>query len=61
MDNSSLKNAKNGPIWLGFVNLKLGGLTELPDRSALIGQKLVENAKTEKFKCDIFVIFKHCA
>ena len=27
----------------------------------LIGQKLVENAKTEKFKCDIFVIFKHCA
>ena len=46
-----------------------------PDRSLLKGQKLVENAKIEKFKCDIleyfqtmliykkwyfFVIFKHC-
>ena len=25
----------------------------LPDRSLLIGQKLVENAKIEKCKCDI--------
>ena len=25
----------------------------LPDRSLLIGQKLVENAKIEKLKCDI--------
>ena len=27
--------------------------TALPDRSILIGQKLAENAKIEKFKCDI--------
>ena len=26
----------------------------LPDRSVLIGQKLAENAKIQKFKCDIF-------
>ena len=30
----------------------------LPDRSVLIGQKLVENAKIEKFKCDIFSNFQ---
>ena len=30
----------------------------LPDRSFLIGQKLVENAKIEKFKCDIFGDFQ---
>ena len=30
----------------------------LPDRSVLIGQKLVENAKIEKFKCDILGIFQ---
>ena len=29
------------------------GQTVLPDRSILIGQKLVENAKIEKLKCDI--------
>ena len=29
------------------------GQTVLPDRSVLIGQKLVENAKMQKFKCDI--------
>ena len=28
------------------------GQTVLPDRSVLIGQKLVENAKTQKLKCD---------
>ena len=33
--------------------LKACGQTELPDRSVLIGQKLVENAKFKKFKCDI--------
>ena len=27
--------------------------TVLPDRSLFIGQKLVENAKIGKFKCDI--------
>ena len=31
----------------------------LPDRSVLIGQKLVENAKIEKFKCDILADFSN--
>ena len=30
----------------------------LPDRSLLIGQKLVENAKIGKFKCDIWSNFQ---
>ena len=30
----------------------------LPDRSILIGQKLVENAKIAKFKCDILGDFQ---
>ena len=30
----------------------------LPDRSVLIGQKLVENAKIQKFKCDILSNFQ---
>ena len=30
----------------------------LPDMSVLIGQKLVENAKIEKFKCDILGNFQ---
>ena len=30
----------------------------LPDKSVLIGQKLVENAKIEKFKCDILDDFQ---
>jgi len=30
----------------------------LPDRSVLIGQKLVENAKMPKFKCDILGDFQ---
>ena len=34
------------------------GQTVLPDRSILIGQKLVENAKTEKLKCDILSDFQ---
>ena len=35
------------------------GQTELPDRSAIkIAQKLVENAKIGKFKCDIFGDFQ---
>ena len=37
---------------------KVFGQTALPDRSILIGQKLVENAKTEKFKWDIFAYFQ---
>ena len=30
----------------------------LPERSVLIGQKLAENAKVQKFKCDIFDDFQ---
>ena len=32
--------------------------TVLPERSILIGQKLVKNAKIEKFKCDILGDFQ---
>ena len=31
---------------------------ELPERLVLIGQKLVENAKIQKFKCDILSNFQ---
>ena len=34
------------------------GQTVLPDRSILIGPKLVKNAKIEKFKCDILGDFQ---
>ena len=34
------------------------GQTVLPDRSVLIGQKLVQNAKIQKFKCDILSNFQ---
>ena len=34
------------------------GQTVLPDRSILIGQKLVENVKIRKFKCDIVSNFQ---
>ena len=36
-----------------FFKPEAWGQTVLPDMSVLIGQKLVENAKIEKFKCDI--------
>ena len=41
-----------------FLKPKACGQTELPDRSVLIGQKLVENAKIEKFKCGILGDFQ---
>ena len=34
------------------------GQTVLPDRSVLIGQKLVEKGKIPKFKCDILSNFQ---
>ena len=34
------------------------GQTVLPDRSVFIGQKLVENGKIQKFKCDILSNFQ---
>ena len=51
------KNAKNshlGEIW----KTETYGHTVLLDRSILIGQKLAENAKIEKLKCDIFGDFQ---
>ena len=44
-----------------FWKTEACGQTVLPDMSVLIGQKLVENAKTQKFKCAFWVIFKQCA
>ena len=44
---------KNGPFWQVFENLKFCGQTVLPEKSVLIGQKLVENGKIEIIKCDI--------
>ena len=41
-----------------FWKPKACGQTVLPDRSALIGQKLVENAKIRKFICDILGDFQ---
>ena len=38
---------------VNFENLKACGQTVLPDRSVLIGQKLVKNATIQKFKCDM--------
>ena len=41
-----------------FFKPKACDQTELPDKSVLIGQKLVENAKIDKFKCDILGDFQ---
>ena len=48
-----IKNAKNGPFWRVFWKPKACGQTVLPDMSISIGQKLVENAKIEKLKCNM--------
>ena len=52
------KNAKNWSILASFWKPEACGQTVLPDRSILIGQKLVENAKIEKLKCDILGDFQ---
>ena len=49
---------KNCPFWRVFWKSEACGQTVLPDRSVLIGQKLVENAKIKKFKCDILSNFQ---
>ena len=41
-----------------FWKTEACGQTVLPDRQVLIGQKLVENAKIQKFKCDILSNFQ---
>ena len=53
-----IKNAKKGPFWRVFEKPEACGQTVLPDRSVIIGQKLAENAKIKKFKCDILSYFQ---
>ena len=48
-----IQNAKNRQF-----RLETCGQTLFPDRSFLKGLKLVEKARTEKFKCDIFSNFQ---
>ena len=45
-----IKNAKNGPFWRVFENLKLAVKQCYQKGYFLIGQKLVESAKIEKFE-----------
>ena len=52
-----IENAKNGPFWRVFKP-NACDQTVLPDWSVLLGQTLVENAKIEKFKCDILGNFQ---
>ena len=47
-------------ILVSFRNPEACAQTVLPDRSALIGQKLVENAKIENSNATYWMIFKHC-
>ena len=47
-----------GQFWRFFEKPEASCLTVLPDRLILIGQKLVENAKIEKLKCDILSDFQ---
>ena len=53
-----IKNVKKWSILLSFWKLEAFGRTVLLDRSFLIGQKLVENAKIQTFKRDIFGEFQ---
>ena len=53
-----IKNAKNVSILASFWKPEACGQTVLPDRSISKGQKLVENAKIQKFKCDILGDFQ---
>ena len=46
----NLKNDEHCPFWRVFENPKACGQTVLPDRTVLIGQKLVENAKVESLQ-----------
>ena len=49
------KFVKKCQKWSNLASLRQ---TELPDRSVLIGQKLLENAKIKKFKCYILGDFQ---
>ena len=54
-----IKNAKNGPFWRVFWKPEACGQTVLPDRSVLIGQKLVVNAKIAKIQMRHFGWFSN--
>ena len=49
-----IKNVKKGQFWRVFWEPEAWSKKMLPDRSVLIGQKLVENDKIKELKCDIF-------
>ena len=51
-----IKNAKSGHF--GEFLTTWNGQTVFPDRSILIGQKLMKNVKIPKFKCDILSNFQ---
>ena len=55
-----IENAKIDPFWRVFENLKLPvkQCYSVPRQVTYIGQKLVKNAKIEKFKCDILSNFQ---
>ena len=53
-----IKKVKIWSILASFWKTEACGQTVLPDRSILIGQTLVENAKIEKFNCDILGDFQ---
>ena len=52
-----IRNGKNSQFRQVFLKAEACSQTLVPDRSLLIGQKLMEVAKIEKFKCDLWVIF----
>ena len=57
VDKSSSKMPKMDNL-TSFWKSEAFGQTELPDMSVLIGQKLLENAEVQKFKCDILGDFQ---
>ena len=48
-----IRNGKNSQFRQVFLKAEACSQTLVPDRSLLIGQKLMEVAKIEKFKCDL--------
>ena len=56
--NKKCQKCQKWSIWRVFWKHEACGQTVLPDRSVLIGHKLAENAKIEKYKCDILGNFQ---
>ena len=53
-----IKKCQKWFILASFWKPEACGQTVLPDMSVLIGQKLMENDKIQKFKCDILSNFQ---